>query len=287
MKSNFSYKEVKRHGSSDYAFEKYDIISDSSRQFATNHWHDETEIIYVTKGCIDITVNGEKFIGKQGDIFIVNGGEMHEIYGTETPLEYTALVFDFGMLSFRRDDLCEQKYIEPVLNGKIKFQNHITSSEKAYSLLRYAGEINTSKSESYTLLTKALLLQFFALMIEKNQISVTQSLSSHNELLKNIIRYLDENYTDKLSLYQTANHFNMSGKYFCRFFKNNFNKTFVEYLNDIRIEHSIHLLSECDMPITEVAISCGFYNMSYFTLTFKKKIGCTPSQYRKSVKLLQ
>lgn len=285
MKSSLSYKEVKRHGSSDFPLEKYEIISNLSKQFATNHWHDETEIIYVTKGCIDITINKKKFIGKTGDIFIVNGGEMHEIYGTETPLEYTALVFDFDMLSFRRDDFSQQKYIEPVLNGSITFSNHIQSSQKAYSLIKYAGDINTSKPECYTLLTKAILLEFFSLMIEENQFSVTQTQSLHNELLKSIIKYLDENYTDKLSLYQTANHFNMSRKYFCRFFKNNFNKTFVEYLNDIRIEHSVDMLSHSNMSVTEIAISCGFYNMSYFSLTFKKKIGCTPSQYRKTSKL--
>ena len=167
MKSQSSFKEIKKHGNSNYPFKKYDIISNHSKQFATNHWHDETEIVYVTSGCINITVNHQKFIGKPGDIFIVNSGEMHEIYGINTPLEYSALVFDFDMLSFRKDDLAQQNFIEPILRGKMQFLNNVKSSEKAFALLKYINEINTRKTACYVLSTKAVLMQFFALMIRE------------------------------------------------------------------------------------------------------------------------
>ncbi len=285
MKSQLSFKELKKPGTSKYPFEKFDIISDQTRQFATNHWHDEIEIVYVTNGCINITINSKEFIGKSGDIFIVNSGEMHEIYGSGTPLEYCAFVFDFDMLTFRKDDFAQQNYIEPMLRGKMQFFNRVKSSEKAFEMLKYINEINSTKPTCYILSTKAVLIQFFALMIEENQIAQVQDLQSNDEkkqLLKEIVKYIDENYTKEIALKEISRHFYMSPKYFCRFFKNNFNKTFVEHLNDVRIENSIRLLTENNISVTEAAVSCGFCNMSYFTRTFKKKIGCTPSQYKKS-----
>lgn len=282
MKKQSQFLEPKKHGIPGYAFEKYDIKSDHARQFASKHWHNETEIIYVEKGSIDITINNTYYIGNAGDIFIVNSGELHEIYGTSTPLEYRAFVFDFDMLSFYKDDIAQQTFIEPVLNGKLKFNNTINTSQKAFELLTYINKINTTKSACYILSTKAALMQFFALMFEENKTVLSKNAfpDKKNQLLKDIVKYIDENYNQEISLAEIAAYSNMSRKYFCRFFKNNFNKTFIEYLNDVKIEHSMVLLNESNISITDVAISCGFSNMSYFTRTFKKKTGCTPSQYR-------
>ena len=60
----------------------------------------------------------------------------------------------------------------------------------------------------------------------------------------------------------------------------NFGKTFVEYVNDVRIENAVLKLLNEDVTVTEVAISCGFSNMSYFARTFKKRMECTPSEYK-------
>lgn len=274
MKTQNSFKETKKHGNFDYPFDKYNIISDYARQFAVNHWHDETEIIYVEKGCISITINNTNYEGNAGDIFIVNNGELHEIYGTSTPLEYSAFVFDFDMLSFRKDDIVQQNFIQPVLNKKMQFINKVQTSGTACALLNYIKELNNVKPECYTLLTKAALLHFFALMIQDKQTTSAPNPSlnnQRNQILKNIVSYIDENYDKEISLTEISTHFNMSHKYFCRFFKNNFKKTFIEYLNDVRIENSIHLLNENNLSITDTAICCGFSNMSYFTRTFKKR----------------
>lgn len=276
--------EIRKRGSLNDFFEKYDIVSPHSDLFVTNHWHKETEIIYIISGCINITINEKTFIGNPGDIFIVNSGEMHEIYGNGTPLEYKAFVFDFDILSFRKEDFAQQNFIEPILRKEIQFLNSIKSSEKALAMLQYINEINTQKHDCYMLCTKAMLVQFFAFLIEEKQIVFVQDPSldgNKKQFLKSIVAYINENYTQRIVLTEIAEHFHMSHKYFCRFFKKNFNKTLVEYINDVRIENAISLLDKKNISVTEAAISCGFCNMSYFAHTFKKKMGCTPSQYKK------
>lgn len=270
----------KKHGSKDYPFEKFNISSEVVRSFVTNHWHDEIEIIYVEKGEIRVTVDGRAFCGLPGDIFVINNGQLHEVSGEKAPLEYTAFVFDAEMLEFKNDDSCQRKYIAPVISGKIRFENKIENKNTV--LLKEIDRINEDKSECYELLTKAYLMQFFARIISDGHISENASESSNkNFLLKEIISYVEENFDRRIALLEIAAKFNMSHKYFCRFFKSKFHKTFVEYLNDVRIEKACTKLAE-GMTVTEAAFCCGFENMSYFTLVFKKRTGMTPSAYKKS-----
>lgn len=284
MKSKSGIKETK-HGKHGYPFEKYDIVSDISRQFATNHWHDETEIVYISKGAIDICINGKRFVGRAGDIFVINSGEMHEIYGTETPLIYSAFVFDFGMLAFRDEDLVQQKFVKPILEGKMKFCNKVRLGKEAFTLLSRINDINGQRDACFTLSTKALLMEFFAGVIEGGECCINDGLNSSDnkrQILRGISEYIHLHYGEEISLRAISAEFNMSYKYFCRFFKNNFGKTFVEYLNDVRIENAVRFLEKDMTSVTDIAISCGFSNMSYFSRAFKKRLGCTPSLYRKN-----
>lgn len=126
----------------------------------------------MAKGCINITVNDQKFIGKPGYIFIVNSSELHEIYGTVTPLEYSAFVFDFDILSFRKDDFAQLNFIEPVLREKMLFFNKVKSPENAYSLLKYINEINTAKPTCYL---NNVRIENSMGMLAENNISVTEA----------------------------------------------------------------------------------------------------------------
>ena len=72
-----------------------------------------------------------------------------------------------------------------------------------------------------------------------------------------------------------------STKYFCNFFKNMTGKTPVGYLNVYRIEKACKKLLTTDMPITQIAYTCGFNDLSYFIKIFKQIKNCTPKQFRK------
>lgn len=277
-------KEQKKHGVYDYPFEEYDIFSNDVCQFATSHWHNETEIIFVKKGSVKITIDGKTFVGNEGNIFIVNSGEMHEIEGLIVPLSYSAYVFDFNMLSFKTEDFAEQNFIKPITDGTLQFENFIIPNKNTKNLLKYIHKLNSSPMHVSALATKAALLQFFAILIEEKQFTLYENPNGNfqkKHILKDIVKYINENYSHELTLKQIAKEFNMSHKYFCRFFKNNFNKTFIEYLNDVRLENAMDILENENVSITETALSCGFSNMSYFTRTFKKKVGYTPKEYRK------
>lgn len=269
-----------KHGSEDFPFAKYLVCSDTVREFASSHWHSELEILYIKTGEITMNIDGKEYCGVPGDVFIVNSDELHEVSGKTAPVDYTAFVFDTNLIASKNNDSAQKKYIEPLIEGEMRFDNKIENAD--IEILRRIDLLTEECPPGFELLLKAYLLEFFAQMLAQGKCRRSEGgVNGKIGLLKEIVGYVDENFSQEISLTQIAERFNMSHKYFCRFFKNNFHKTFVEYLNQIRIEKAMTKLDE-GLSVTETALSCGFENMSYFTLVFKRKTGVTPSEYKKN-----
>ena len=100
-------------------------------------------------------------------------------------------------------------------------------------------------------------------------------------ILREIVGYLGEHFTEPLSLPEVASHFGLSPQYFSTFFRENFGRTFTQHINSLRIEQAARLLRETDLPVMEVGFSVGFDNFSYFIKRFRSVYGVSPSHYRK------
>lgn len=125
----------------------------------------------------------------------------------------------------------------------------------------------------------------YDLSISRNQrmlstTSVELENYEHSEKLKRLHQFIENNYASKISLSGISDLLNMSTVSFNRFIKKRTGKTFVEYLNDIRIGYASRQLIEKDKSISEIAYSCGFNSIANFNRIFKKNKGCTPTKYR-------
>lgn len=98
--------------------------------------------------------------------------------------------------------------------------------------------------------------------------------------MKLIYEYVQKNFAEKISLEDVSNVANMTSISFNRFIKKRTGKTFVNYINDIRIGYAARWLVEKDMSISEIAFKCGFNNIANFNRSFKVIKNRTPSQYR-------
>ena len=107
------------------------------------------------------------------------------------------------------------------------------------------------------------------------------SVSALDDKLKNIIRYLDDHYTENISLDQLAEHFFISKYYLSREFKKEFGTTIIQYVLTKKITNAKELLRYSSSSIEEIAQLCGIDDASYFNKVFKKLEGCTASEYRR------
>lgn len=102
-----------------------------------------------------------------------------------------------------------------------------------------------------------------------------------NRILAEQIReYIEKHYMEDICLQDVAAQFHYSDAYFCRFFKQNFDKNFIVYLSELRIEKAKELLADVTVNVKEIGQKVGYRDSSYFTKVFKRIVGVTPSEYR-------
>lgn len=98
--------------------------------------------------------------------------------------------------------------------------------------------------------------------------------------MKLVYEYVQKNFSEKISLEEVSGVASMTTVSFNRFIKKRTGKTFVNYINDIRIGYAARWLVEKDLSISEIAFKSGFNNIANFNRSFKTIKKCTPSQYR-------
>ena len=99
-----------------------------------------------------------------------------------------------------------------------------------------------------------------------------------------VCNYVDQQFREQIKLSDVSQLVGMSESAFSHFFRKKTQRSFVDYLNDIRVGHASQMLFETTHSIAEICYDCGFNNISYFIRVFKKKKGETPSEYRLNIK---
>jgi AraC-like DNA-binding protein len=138
-------------------------------------------------------------------------------------------------------------------------------------------------------------LDFFSILYElatsqgqRNLASSTYDTSivikeTKSRRIAKICSYIENNFQEEIKLSDVAQLIGMSNSAFSHFFKKRTNRSFVSYLNDVRIGHATKMLFETTNNVAEIAFMSGFCNISNFNRIFKKSKGQTPSDYRASI----
>lgn len=104
--------------------------------------------------------------------------------------------------------------------------------------------------------------------------------NKENQLVKDIALCIQENLTDDISIEEMAQKLNISYYYMCHIFKEKNGDSVSVYRNKKRMEIAMRRLIETEERIADIALACGFNNISYFTELFTKMVGCNPSNFR-------
>ena len=233
------------------------------------NWHKELEIQYFIRGEGYVLIDGERIEVTAGDLVIANTECLHYT-GSDTEIEYSAMVID--------SDFCLYADIDYTA---VTFQPKIRS-ERLEALF---SDVVAVYGENARICKKARVqAALLRLLIELREYYVYQDenhkkFSSSYQQVKNVIQYIRENFSEKLSLELLAQHALVDKYSLSRNFKAITGQTVVEYINHYRCDRAKELIRG-GMTISEAAASCGFNNMSFFTKTFKSFTGKLPSEYK-------
>lgn len=105
---------------------------------------------------------------------------------------------------------------------------------------------------------------------------------SNSRRIVKVFEYMNEQYSNPITLAAMAARVNMHEASFSRFIKKSTGKTFIDSLNEIRLGHATRLLIDTNQTVAEIAYGCGFNNISNFNRIFKRKKNCTPKEFREN-----
>lgn len=97
---------------------------------------------------------------------------------------------------------------------------------------------------------------------------------------ENIRIYIEKHYMEDIALQDVAEEMNYSDAYFCKLFKQCFDKSFVTYLTDFRVDKAKEMLADIVINIKDISMKVGYRDSNYFAKVFKRVVGVTPSEYR-------
>lgn len=103
---------------------------------------------------------------------------------------------------------------------------------------------------------------------------------SSNDAIAASKAYIEANYTKNITLEDVSREVNISSYYLSRIFKEETGENFIDYLTDLRIEKAKELLSTTQYSMKEICVMSGYSDPNYFSKTFKKNVGVTPTEYR-------
>lgn len=272
-------------------FEKYEVSSPIGSPFITNlyyikeddksdwsfnlHSHAEAlEISYIFKGSTKQYIDGKLYNVQAGDIIVKNPTIPHaEKSSINNPIEEIGFNVKGIKLENMKENYMLVENAGPVISAG-KYQ-HILEGIFRQIISCSVSEQDLNTKEINSLLTSALHLISYRIKVSNYPPS-----NKHEDTIRTIRKYIDDHFKEDISLESLSDTFHISVYHLSRQFKKYTGYTVNHYISSCRLgEAQIRLIFGKE-TISDIAKDCGYPNLSYFYTKFKKKIGCTPTEYR-------
>lgn len=290
MKSKILLKEKATHGTALIPIAVHHLsYGPNEENFFYLHWHLEFEFIVVLEGAIIYTIEDQEYYVKAGEGLFVNSDQLHAARSYNgMPCEASVVLFHPNLMGENKQGGAYSKFVYPIINGKITFDNCLNNKEEWQSAvidrikeIDALRDLNISENE---LLLKSKLFEMWHLCYQNSSASVPRWRDKKNykfERMQPVLDYIQTNFKEEITLAALAKILPMSEGQFCHAFKEVMNIPPIAYVIRYRVLQSCTLLTETDRKIADIARSVGFNNISYFNREFIKAIGCSPSKYRR------
>ncbi len=254
------------------------------------HSHYFFELVYVKSGKIIHYLDGEKYIIKQGDYFII---DIHTKHRYEQINNEDAKICNCIFLPEMIDKTLKncKKFSYLIENYLIRFNESILkynptsyifcdNDGSILSLIEKLKSESLQKTYGYSEILRCTLIEMLIATMRK--IINNDKLLNMENITKHIIKYIEKNYDKKVTLSHISSELNYSLPYISSKFKSDTGYTFTEYLQKYRIEQSSILLANTDKTIFDISSAVGYDDIKFFGKLFKKYMYVTPTEFRKS-----
>lgn len=267
-------------------------IEPESTFFHPEEKHDFWEMVCSVKGQVSCMADGKEIILQDGEIFFHKPNQSHSL-STDGGKQTGIFVLSFECLSEAMRFFSDKKV--KLSKRQMNFIREIIEiAKRTYDITFYNLDTDIMHLLAQPTLggeqliqnhVETLLIDIMRSLTEKedgNEVFLKET-EINNKLAEEIIKILKENLYNRLSIDDICKLINYSKSYLFRQFKSATEKSVMEYYTDLKIKKAKELLKSSDLSIREISEQLCFDTPNYFTKTFKKLNGITPSQYKKRI----
>ncbi len=264
-----------------YRFEKH-IASDfpvyasspnQKRHIVMAHYHREAEIMKIIKGSVEVHVDTKVYTLNEGELIFCAPYTVHEVISEDENAILRGFTFDAELLKEAVD-------FTTARDSHILFSGSHPKVCEISQIFDELHRVYKAMPQTFRLRITAGLLILTSVLTESN--FLLHSGENEKKLLTTpVIKYIRENYMQPLSVSELASLVNLCNDSFIRIFKKEQGQTPCSYIVNLRITEALKLLSENKYSVSEIASLIGFTSASFFSKTFKEKLGVSPIKYRK------
>lgn len=286
--TNEFQKELKKHGSDAFPLlVSYERLSKYESGSFLWHWHPEIEITLVLRGRMLYKINHCTFHLKEGELLLGNANVLHAGYmDLNQDCRYISVTFHPKLIyGFHQSVVC-QKYVEPITQDFSLSAIHFDFTQQWHKpvaeMIKNIIRLDEHKPDFYELdVIRELQSMWKAILVHyQPAVTYTAHEKAEYERIRGIMKYLEENFRDKILLEDISNHIHLCTSECSRLFKRYMNVSLFTFLQEYRIERSLEYLLNPDYSISDIAGLVGFTDSNYYSKVFTKVKGCSPRKYR-------
>ncbi|MGX5856562.1 AraC family transcriptional regulator [Dyadobacter jiangsuensis] len=256
------------------------------------HYHPEYELIYISQS------NGIRFVGDSvsqffpGDLVLV-GSNLPHLWRNDPSYYQDIDENDENkkvktiIIKFTKDFIGEGTFNNPVFTGvdslldqsKFGISFGKTVAKSLHEELDRVVELPQTE-QAIKLLDILYRLSLATDRVELSSSDMRQYTQENSQRIDLVLKYISDHHASDITLNDVASIACMTPNSFCRYFKRMTNKSFVQFLNEVRIRDAARLLAQEDLPISEVCDIVGYKSITNFNKQFKLIVGSTPKEYR-------
>jgi len=250
------------------------------------HQHQEIQLSYILEGEGTLIIGDTISNYKKGDVLAI-GSNLPHVFKSEPNSDVKSHMLSlfftkdgFGDVFFELEELSEvASFFNRVENG-FKVLSNTRQLEQAFVSLKSKSKLERFVTflQILKIVSKAKKQALSSFVYEKNYSA------DEGKRMQDVMSYTMNHYDQNISLDSISEVASMTKNAFCKYFKKRTNKTYVQFLNELRIENASKLLlNKKELSVSEIAYQCGFGNLSNFNRQFKLVKGTTPSIFRKTL----
>ena len=235
--------------------------------------HSYWELTYVDKGELLTTIDGVSYHLKQGDLIFYAPMQFHT-QSTFEKISSSYLTINFKMNFNHADLLCNKIF-------SLKRDSYFIVTR----LIEELSNDNLYSNDLSLCYLKQLIIQMLRLDNSHFHSKPTTHMQQtyENELLNDILLYIDNNIYEKISVSTLCDHFCISTSMLHSLFRKNMNNTAKNYINELKLSKSKELIRNSTHTLSEISEMLGFSSIHYFSKKFKLYFNISPTEYSKSI----